>query len=61
MKNLINELVKLIEFHELAAVDSRAAELLEEARKIPVDAPVDTEFADHLELIRKDNISPLAP
>jgi len=61
MKTLIEEMVKLIEFHELAEVDSKAAELLEQAKNLKHDDPVDTEFADHIEQIRQENISPLLP
>jgi hypothetical protein len=61
MTVLLEKVKKLIEFHELAEVDSMAAEILEEISVFQENTAVDTEFSDHLEQIRQENISPLAP
>lgn len=61
MKQLIKEFTELVKFHELEAVDSKAVELLWRASGVKGDViEIDTEFKDHLEIIRQANMHELA-
>lgn len=54
MIKLIDEMAELIQFHELEAVDSKAADLLLQAEKMKQTSV--SELEPYLEQIRLDNI-----
>ncbi len=56
LTKLVHELVLVIEFHELEAVDSRAAELIEQAELISQGTVSDEEMEDWFESIRVANM-----
>ena len=62
--DLAKTIIDLVEFHELDTVDSKAAEVLADAKLIVANEgllPENAELADWLETVRQDNINPLAP
>jgi hypothetical protein len=62
VNDLVKDMAKLIRFHELESIDSRAVELLVKAAEIEDVEPVDEEKLDEwLEAVRVDNLNPLAP
>jgi hypothetical protein len=62
VNELVKDMAKLIRFHELESIDSRAVELLIKAAELEDVEPVDEENIDEwLKEVRAANINPLAP
>jgi len=57
LTKLIDELAEVIRFHELATVDSKAAELLEQIDEMKLNSKVDDEdITDFIEDMRVANL-----
>lgn len=64
VNDLAQTIIDLVEFHELDSVDSKAAEVLADAKLIVANEgilPEDTDLAEWLETVRQENSNPLAP